>query len=81
MIWEIEWGPVVYRDVLRIPWRTAGDLCAAIIRFAETGRGPAEHPYPHDPRRVRFVVPGAVAFAHADERTGVLYVSRLYRRG
>jgi uncharacterized protein YbjT (DUF2867 family) len=60
---------------------TAQALDAAILRFAQTGRGPVVRPFPHDPRRLRLVVTGALAFMHADEQTGVLYVGRIYERG
>jgi hypothetical protein len=80
MIWDLVWGPVARRDLVALPMRTAERLDAAVIRFAETGRGPVTRPYPHDPRRLRLVVSDAAALLHADERTGVLYVGRVFRR-
>ena len=61
MTWELDWGPLAQRDVLRMPWQTAARLCAAVTSFAETIRGPAQRVSPHDPRRLQLVVPGAIA--------------------
>jgi hypothetical protein len=80
MKWTLEWGPVVHQDVLHIHWRTAGRLCAAILQFAETNRGPVTRASPNDPRRLKLAVPGAVALMNADPRTGILLVTRAFPR-
>ena len=80
MIWTIEWGAVARRDLMNLPWRAAERLDAAIIRFAETNRGPVTRLYAPDPRRLVLTVVGAVAYLHADERSGVLFVGRVFRR-
>lgn len=80
MIWAIEWGVVARRDLLNLPWRTAERLDAAVIRYAETSLGPVMRLYPTDPRRLVLTVVGAVAYLHADERTGVVFVGRVFQR-
>lgn len=68
MSWTIDWGVVARRDLLELPRSVAERLDAAVIR------------YPHDPRRVQLVVTGAIAYMHADERSGVLHIGRVFRR-
>jgi len=80
MIWTLEWGPVVRRDLLSIPWPVAARLCAAVMRFAETSQGPVKRISPHDRQRLKLVVSGAIAYLLADERTGVLHVTRAFAR-
>lgn len=80
MIWELDWGPLAGRDVHHIPWQAAARLCAAVTRFAETNRGPAERVSPLDPRRLQVVVPGAVAYILLDFDAGVLRVQRMFPR-
>lgn len=80
MIWVLEWGPVVYRDVKHLSPRTASELCAAVMHFAETGRGPVLQASEHDPRQLKLIVPGGVALLNADPRSGVLLVTRMFRR-
>ena len=80
MIWRLEWGPLVYRDVLHLPWRTAGELCATVMDFAKTGRGPVSRVSRHEPQRLKLVVTGAVALMNADPASGVLLVTRTFRR-
>lgn len=80
MTWTLNWGIVARRDLLTLPWRTAERLDAAVIRFAETNRGPVTRLFPQDPRRLQLTVRGAVALLYADERTGELHVGRVYRR-
>ena len=65
MIWRLEWGPLVYRDVLHLPWRTAGELCATVMDFAKTGRGPVSRVSRHEPQRLKLVVTGAVSIWRA----------------
>ena len=81
MTWTIEWSVVAARhDLLELPRRTAEALDAAVIRFAQTGRGPVKRISPHDPRRLQIVVPDAVANIFADPESGVLLVGRVFRR-
>lgn len=80
MTWTLEWGFVARRDLLTLPWRTAERLDAAVIRFAETNRGPVKRVSPSSPRQLQLVVQGAIAYLYADERSGVLYVGRVFRR-
>lgn len=81
MTWTVEWGPVFRRvDFPALSMRAAERLCAAILQFAQTGRGPVIQLFQDDPRRLKVVVPGAVAYMFADERTGILHVGRAFRR-
>lgn len=77
-VWTLVWGPVIYRDVLRIPWRTAGRLCAAVIRYAALGHGPVTRASLGDPRQLKLSVPGAIALLNADPETGVLLATRMF---
>jgi hypothetical protein len=82
MSWTLEWSFVAGRhDLLSLPRSTAERLDAAVIRFAQTNRGPVERVAPHDPRRLRLVVPGAIAYMFADYESGILLVGRVFRRG
>jgi hypothetical protein len=80
MSWTIDWGVVARRDLLELPRSVAERLDAAVIRFAQTDRGPVTRLYSHDPRRLQLVVTGAIAYMHADERSGVLHIGRVFRR-
>lgn len=80
MTWELDWGPLAQRDVLRMPWQTAARLCAAVKSFAETSRGPVQRVSLRDPRRLQLVVPGAIAYLYLDVDAGVLRVQRLFAR-
>ncbi len=82
MTWTITWSFVAERhDLLALPRHTAEQLDAAVIRFAETSRGPVQRVSPHDHRRLQLVVPGAIAYLFADFDSGILLVSRVFRRG
>lgn len=77
-VWTLVWGPVTNRDVLHIPWRTAGRLCAAVIRHAALGGGPVTRASHGDPRQLKLKVSGATALLNADPDTGVLLVTRMF---
>jgi hypothetical protein len=81
MTWTIEWSFVAeHRDLPALRWHAAERLDAAVIRFAQTNRGPVQRVSPHDPRRLELVVPGAVAYLFADYDSGILLVSRVFSR-
>lgn len=80
MMWEIEWGPLAVDDVRRMHWLTAGRLCAAVIDFAKTSRGPVQRTNPRDPGRLELVVPGAVVYLALDFERGVVRVGRMFAR-
>jgi hypothetical protein len=81
MTWTIQWSFVAERrDLLALPMHTAERLDAAVLRFAETNRGPVSRVSPHDPRRLQLVVPGAIAYLFADHDSGILLVSRVFQR-
>ncbi len=80
MIWKLQWGPLANRDVLHIPWQTAAHLCAAVMRFAETGRANVHRTSPRDPRRLKLIVPGAIAYLFVDFEAGTLRVQRMFSR-
>lgn len=80
MKWAVHWGPVFRQDVKRLHLQAAQDLCAEVLLFAETGRGRVTRRHPHDPQRLCIVVPGAIAYLFADERTGILHAHRAFQR-
>lgn len=80
MMWELDWGPVGTDDVQRMYWVTAGRLCAAVIEFARTSRGPVQRTNPRDPAHLELLIPGAVAYLALDFETGVLRVERMFAR-
>jgi hypothetical protein len=80
MIWLLKWGPVAIEDVRHIAPEPARRICAAVMRFAETEEGPVSRVHPHDERRLKLIVPGAIAYLTADEQTGILHVERLFAR-
>ncbi len=81
MMWEVDWGPVAIDDVRRMYWVTAARLCAAVIDFARTSRGPVHRTNPRDPARLEMLVPGAVAYLALDFEAGVVRVERMFARG
>ncbi len=80
MIWSWTWHAAALRGLHTLhPW-TAARLDAAILAFAETGRGPAHQLNPPDPRRLVLLVEGAGAVLHLDPETSTLSVMRAFRR-
>jgi hypothetical protein len=81
MIWRVDWGIVLQRQLREFQsWEAAARLCEAIVHFAETGSGPVTQYDPENPRRLKVKVRGAVGYLFANERTGVLYAARAYER-
>lgn len=80
MTWTLDWHPAARRDLLELPMRTAERLDAAVIKFAATNRGPVFRASEHDPRQLKLVVTGAVALMNADPISGMLLVTRVFRR-
>lgn len=80
MSWELDWGPLANTDVRRIHPEPAARLCAAVMLFARTRRGPVTRLSPHDPRLLELVVPGAVAYLFLDVDAGMVRVQRMFRR-
>jgi mRNA-degrading endonuclease RelE of RelBE toxin-antitoxin system len=39
MSWRVEWTPTASRALLRMPWREAARVAAAVERFAVSGEG------------------------------------------
>ncbi len=79
-MWELDWGPVAIEDVRRMHWVSAGRLCAAVIDFATTSRGPVHRTNLRDPGRLELVVPGGIAYLALDFEEGVLRVERMFAR-
>lgn len=42
MSWQVRWSNVCDNDVRRMRWRLATRICAAVLKYAETGRGTIE---------------------------------------
>lgn len=80
MSWTVDWGVVATADVRRILPKPAARVCAAVLPFAESGRGPVERVRPYDPSVLRLTVPGAVALLRLDFDAGIMHVERLYPR-
>lgn len=79
MSFSLAWSFVAHRDLLSLPWRTAARIDAAVMRFAETGRG-GERVVPGDPTRQRIRVVGAAATS-TSTWPSVVYVQRVFPRG
>ena len=80
MSWTPEWHPVPRRDLLNIPWRAAARIDAAVMLYAETGRGTLKQIAPPDERRLLLTVPGAAALLYLDVRTRTILIGRVFRR-
>lgn len=78
MMWTIVWSDVTTHDVRRIPWPIAARACAAVIEFADTGRGHVERVSPHDPWVLRVRARGASALIRLDVPAQTLFVWRIY---
>lgn len=79
-MWTIDWGPVAIEDVRRMHWTTASRLCAAVIEFARTCKGPVHRTSAHDPHRLQLVVPGAIAYLFLEIDLGIVRVQRMFAR-
>lgn len=72
---RLEWHPVASRDLLSIDWRLAARVDAAVMEFAETGKGDIER-IGSDPRKIRLRVSGAVALLYVGVEE--LFVTRVF---
>lgn len=59
--WSVEWSDVCVADVRRIPWNTAGRICAAVLEYAKAGTGTVERGDAQNMNELRVRVPGAAA--------------------
>lgn len=80
MSWRVQWDDDAERDLREIGLEAAALLDAAVTEFARTRRGLVFRVSSHDRRRLQVVVAGAAAYVYADEREGVLHVSRAFKR-
>jgi hypothetical protein len=80
MSWGLDWGPLADADVRRIHPEPAARLCAAVMLFARTRRGPVTRLSPHDPRQLQLLVAGAVAYLFLDVDAGKVRVQRMFAR-
>ena len=74
MSWQVRWSNVCDNDVRRMHWRLATRICAAVLKYAETGRGTIER----ESGGYRIRVNGAVALAHLDVTTRTIDVRRIF---
>lgn len=79
MIWGLDWHVVARRDLLNMPWRTAARIDAAVMLFAETGRGDVRQLAPPDPRRLVLSVRGASALLYLDLERRTILIGRVLR--
>ena len=77
---NVDWSDVANADVLRLHMPDAERICAEVLRFAETGRGPVQLVRPGDPTLFRLSIPGAGALVRLVPETRTLVVWRLYSR-
>lgn len=81
-VWQLSWS-VIAEDALRkIPWRDAARVDAAMIRFAQTGKGDVER-IADDPTGAWIRIgsyKARVVFDRQDKRISVLYVWRTISR-
>lgn len=78
MTWTLTWSWVAeHRDILALDRHAAERIDAALIRLAETGRGPLEQA---DANTYRLRVKGAVAILFLDRGARSILVKRIYRR-
>jgi hypothetical protein len=78
MIWTIDWGPAIRRDLLEIGYHQSERICRAVMHFAATGRGAEQHDGAPSRRRIR--VQGAVVYLLLDPVEKVVHVTRAFRR-
>ncbi|MFO0586304.1 MAG: hypothetical protein U0441_02130 [Polyangiaceae bacterium] len=80
MSWALTWHPAALHGFYELhPW-TAAQLDAAILAFAETGRGPVQRVSSQDPRRLVLLVAGAGAFLYLDVDARSVMVGHVFRR-
>lgn len=81
MTWTYEYQPAARWGLLnKLLPDAAAWLDAAVIRLAETGRGPLERVDPGDPNTFRLRVKGAKAHLFLDRTAGTFFVTHIYRR-
>lgn len=80
MNWTLSWHPAALHGFYELhPW-TAARLDAAVLAFAETGRGPVQRVGSQDPRRLVILVAGAGAFLHLDPDARTVLVGHVFHR-
>lgn len=80
MNWNVQWSPVAARDLWEIPWKTAANVDATVMAFAQ-GRSHGakiEKMTAHDPYRIRLRLRGAVALLWIEPLSRTLHVSRVF---
>jgi hypothetical protein len=80
MSWTLTWSWVAeHRDFYALHLHAAERIDAALLRLADTGRGPMTQD-PDNPNTFRLRVKGAEAQLFLDRKARVIYVVRVHRR-
>lgn len=81
MTWTLVWSWVAeHRDLYALHPHAAERIDAALLRLAETGRGPIVQVSPDEPNRYRLRVQGVEARLLIDRAACTIHVLRIYRR-
>lgn len=78
MTLEVVWHPAAVASLLRLHWRTASSVDAAVLRFAALGVGHLER-IPERPTLRRLVVERVSVVVQLDRVAGRLVVWSVYR--
>lgn len=83
MSWTLIWSWVAeHRDFYTLHPHAAERIDAALLRLAETGRGPlVQVDEPDGPSTFRLRVKGAEAQIVLNRKARMIHVARVYRRG
>lgn len=80
MTWSIEWAPRALYDFYRVPnWQTAARIDEALLRLAETGKGPLRRIEGDGPPEFRLLVPPYFARVTRDRARKAIVVWRIVR--
>lgn len=80
MSWILDWHPAAIHTLQSLPLWTQARLDAAIIQYADTGRGTVRQLAPPDPRRLVITVRDAGAVLYLDRETRTMTVAWVFRR-
>ncbi len=79
MNWRLQWSGAALRSIHKIPWQDAARIDAAVMLFAETGRGDARRLPDDDAVTLRLRVGDYRVRLSLDFPNGVMHVWIVYR--
>ena len=79
MTWRIEWSPLAEHRLRELPWRDATRVDAAVLQFANTGKGQLVRLPSDAPITLRLCVTPYYVRLTLDPFSGVMHIWTVYR--